>query len=104
MRIQNITVLEAARYRASASRAAIIAILVAGAVTFSPAQSLNGKPDVSGLWQADRTPKDEYTAVLGHGFTDIQPDLHDITKNVINVFWGMKPEDEPLRKGRTPST
>ena len=63
----------------------------------TPVPRLNGKPDVSGLWLADRTPKDEYTAVLGHGFTDIQPDLHDITKNVINVFWGMKPEDEPLR-------
>ena len=121
MRIQNITVLEAARYRACASRTAIIAILVAGAVTCAqaqwfnypdkriprtkdgkpnltaPAPRLNGKPDVSGLWQAERTPRNEYDAVLGKGFADIQPDLHDITKNVVNVFWGMLPEDEPLR-------
>ena len=106
MRIRNITA---------------IAVLLAGAVTCAhaqwfnypdqriphtkdgkpnltaPAPRFNGKPDVSGLWQADRTPKSEYEAVLGKAFTDIQPDLHDITKNVINVFWGMKPEDEPLR-------
>ncbi len=63
----------------------------------APAPRVNGKPDVSGLWQAERTPKSEYDTVLGNGFTDLQPDTHDITKNVINIFWGMKPEEEPLR-------
>jgi hypothetical protein len=62
----------------------------------APAPRLNGKPDVSGLWQAERTPEREYNAVLA-GFTDLQPDTNNITKNVVNVFWGMKPEDEPLR-------
>src|SRR5437867_13422767 len=63
----------------------------------APAPRLNGKPDVSGLWQAERTPEREYNAVLGSGFTDVQPDTSFITKNVLNVFWGMKPEDVPLR-------
>src|SRR5689334_13550782 len=56
----------------------------------APVPRLNGKPDVSGLWQAERTPEGEYNAVLGSGFTDVQPDTSFITKNVLNVFWGMK--------------
>jgi hypothetical protein len=63
----------------------------------APAPRLNGKPDVSGLWQVERTPQDEYNNVLGKGFTDVQPDTRDITKHVLNVFWGMKPEEVPLR-------
>src|ERR1051325_3152114 len=102
-------------------QATVIAIIFAGALTNTNAQWLNypdariprtkdgkpnlsapaprtkGKSDLSGLWQADRTSDREYNAVLGAGFSDFQPDLHDITKNVLNVFWGMKPEDEPLR-------
>ena len=35
----------------------------------APAPRVNGKPDVSGLWQAERTPKSEYDTVLGNGFT-----------------------------------
>jgi len=61
------------------------------------ARHLNGKPDVSGLWQAERSPAREYDSVLGKGFTALQVDTHDITPNVLNVFWGMKPEEEPLR-------
>ena len=63
----------------------------------APAPRLNGKPDVSGLWQAERNPEQEYDAVLGKGFTALQVDTHDITKNVLNIFWGLKPEEEPLR-------
>ena len=108
MRIQNVAV-------------AVVGILVTGAVTCAhgqwlkypdkriprmkdgkpnltaPAPRLNGKPDVSGLWQAERTPESEYNAVLGAGFTAMQPDTSEITKNVVNLFWGVKPEDEPLR-------
>src|SRR5436309_12681822 len=99
----------------------LIGIMLAGALTYAQAQwvnypdsriprtkdgkpnltaptpRLNRKPDVSGLWQAERTPEREYDAVLGKGFTDVQPDTSFITKNVLNVFWGMKPEDVPLR-------
>jgi len=63
----------------------------------APVPRLNGKPDLSGLWQAERTPPAEYNSVLGQGFTGLQVDTHDITGNLLNVFWGMKPEDEPLR-------
>src|SRR5882672_5277609 len=63
----------------------------------APAPRVKGKPDMSGLWQAERTPEAEYNTVLGKGFTDVQPDTHDITKNVLNIFWGTKAEDEPLQ-------
>jgi hypothetical protein len=63
----------------------------------APAPRLNGKPDISGLWYAERTPASEYESVLGKGFTSLQIDTHDINKYVLNVFWGLKPEDEPLR-------
>jgi len=63
----------------------------------APALRLNGKPDLSGLWQAEKTPEREYERVLGKGFTSLQIDTHDITKDAVNVFWGFKAEDEPLR-------
>src|SRR5262252_514979 len=63
----------------------------------APAPRLNGKPDLSGLWQAEKTTEREYETVLGNGFNALQIDTHDITKYVLNVFWGTKPEDEPLR-------
>jgi len=63
----------------------------------APAPRLNGKPDISGVWQAERSPASEYDRVMGKGWTDLQPDTHDITTNFLNVFWGMKPEEEPLR-------
>lgn len=63
----------------------------------APAPRLNGKPDLSGLWQAERTPDSEYESVLGKGFASIQVDTNDITKNVLNLFWGLKPEAEPIR-------
>src|SRR5215510_16543968 len=106
MRIQNVAV-------------AVVGILLTGAVTCAhgqwlnypdkriprmkdgkpnltaPAPRLNGKPDVSGLWQAERTPEGEYNSVLGNGFRALQVDTHDITKYAVNVLWGIKPEDEP---------
>ena len=62
----------------------------------APAPRLNGKPDLSGLWQVERSPEREYTSVLGDAFAALQIDLHDINKNVLNVLWGLKPEEEPL--------
>jgi hypothetical protein len=99
----------------------VIGIMLAGTLTYAHAQWVNhpdgriprtkdgkpnlnaaaprvkGKPDVSGLWQAEKTPLREYESVLGNGFTGLQVDTHDITKHVLNIFWGMKPEEEPLR-------
>lgn len=63
----------------------------------APAPRLNGKPDLSGLWQAERTPVSEFVRVLGPGLPQIQPDLNDVTKHLLNVFWDMTPEEWPLR-------
>jgi len=61
------------------------------------ARRTNGKPDLSGLWQAERTPLSELVRVLGPGLPQIQPDFNDITKHVMNVFWDVKRGEEPLR-------
>jgi hypothetical protein len=58
---------------------------------------VNGKPDLTGLWQAERNPDSEYNSVLGDSFAKVQIDLHDITKHALNVFWGLKPDEEPMR-------
>jgi hypothetical protein len=63
----------------------------------APVPRLNGKPDLSGLWQAERTPVSEFVRVLGPEGTKIQPDINDITKHVINVFWDVNPADQPVR-------
>jgi len=63
----------------------------------APAPRTGGKPDLAGLWRAERTPDSEYEAVLGKAFTALQVDTYDITKYVLNVFWGLKPEEEPIR-------
>jgi hypothetical protein len=63
----------------------------------APAPRVNGRPDLSGIWEAERTPTTEFVRVLGPGLPDIQPDLNEVTKHVINVFWDMKPDDVPMR-------
>jgi hypothetical protein len=63
----------------------------------APAPRLNGKPDLSGLWQAERTPASEFVRVVGPGLLQIQPDYNDITNHVINVLWDMNPAEWPLR-------
>src|SRR5687767_14295694 len=63
----------------------------------APAPRLNGKPNLSGMWQSERTPTSEFVRVLGPGLPAIQPDLNDVTKHVINVFWDEKPTELPLR-------
>jgi len=60
----------------------------------APAPRVNGKPDLSGLWQAERTPLSEYASVLENDFTALQIDMYDITNNLLNVFWGIKPEED----------
>jgi hypothetical protein len=63
----------------------------------APPPRLNGKPDLSGVWQADRTPTSEFTRVLGDEVEKMQVDLNDVTKHFMNVFWGVNSEEEPLR-------
>ena len=61
------------------------------------APRMNGKPDLSGVWQAERTPLSEYERVLGKDPGRLQVDLNDATKETANVFWGIKPEEQPLQ-------
>lgn len=63
----------------------------------APAPRVNGKPDLTGLWQAERTPLSEFVRVLGPGLPQIQPDLNDVTKHFLNIFWDMNPAEWPLR-------
>ncbi len=63
----------------------------------APAPRLNGRPDFSGLWEAERTAMSEFARVLGPEMLAIQPDLNDVTKHVLNVFWDMDPAQWPLR-------
>jgi hypothetical protein len=63
----------------------------------APAPRVNGKPDLTGVWQAERTPVEEFVRILGPVYPQLQIDFTDVTKNFVNVFWGMKPEEEPLR-------
>jgi hypothetical protein len=62
----------------------------------APAPRINGKPDLSGVWEAERTPISEFTRVLGGNLEKVQVDLNDVTKHVMNVFWGLKPTEEPV--------
>ena len=62
-----------------------------------PVPRLNGRPDLSGVWQARRTSLDDYPPGVREGLGQLQVDYNDVTKNYINIFWGMKPEEEPLR-------
>src|SRR6202040_480719 len=63
----------------------------------APAPRVNGKPDLSGVWQAERTPMSEFARAFGPNLEKVQVDLNDLTKHALNVFWGLKPEEEPLR-------
>jgi hypothetical protein len=63
----------------------------------APAPRMNGKPDLSGVWQSERTPVSEFARVLGPNLEKVQVDLNDVTKYVMNVFWDLKPEEQPLR-------
>jgi hypothetical protein len=62
----------------------------------APAPRLNGKPDLTGTWQAERSSERELTSLLGKEVVSLQIDPQDFNKNVMNLFWGVKPEEEPL--------
>jgi hypothetical protein len=63
----------------------------------APAPRVNGKPDLSGVWQAERTPLSEFKRVLGDSFTKQQVDFNDATLQALDVFWELKPGEAPLR-------
>ena len=60
-------------------------------------RAAHGKPDISGVWQAEPTSLSEFARVLGNNRIKLQVDLQDVSKYQIGVFWGIKPEEQPLR-------
>ena len=63
----------------------------------APAPRVGGKLDLSGVWQTQRTPVDEIVKAVGPELPQLQVDLNDVTKYALNLFWGTKPGEEPLR-------
>jgi hypothetical protein len=57
----------------------------------------DGKPDLSGVWEPEPTPAGEITRVLGEHFFDLQIDVPNATKYLLNLFWDLKTEEAPLR-------
>src|SRR5271169_1629385 len=53
------------------------------------APRLNGKPDLSGLWEADATPRSELDRALPPVFFDLQIDLPRVSKYVFNLLWDL---------------
>jgi hypothetical protein len=66
-------------------------------VTAPAPRAPDGKPDLSGVWEPEPTPASEIKRVLGEHFFDLQVDVPDATKYVLNLFWDLKPEEYPLR-------
>jgi len=52
----------------------------------------NGKPDLSGVWEAARAEQTESERAA----SKVQIDLADISTPLRSVFWGPKREEEPL--------
>jgi hypothetical protein len=65
----------------------------------APAPRLNGKPDLSGVWQATRPTLDATRSFTAGGVPDpgMQIDQSDVGDIHRNVFFGMKRADEPLK-------
>ncbi len=63
----------------------------------APAPRAHGKPDISGVWQVERTPLSEIISFLGSEMVNLQIDINDVGKYYIDAFWGLKPDQEPLR-------
>jgi hypothetical protein len=51
-----------------------------------------GRPDLTGVWFADRAPAEQVVEIA-----KLQVDVNDIGKYGANIFWDVKPEDQPLR-------
>src|SRR5579862_5211284 len=64
----------------------------------------NGKPDLSGLWHVQPTPRDEMERLLGADLIKAADatsvpgmELDTISKYAINIFLDFKPEEVPMR-------
>jgi hypothetical protein len=64
----------------------------------APAPRLNGRPDLSGLWEIDQTPFSELRTALPPEFFELQVDLGTASaKYMINLLWDFRPQDDPSR-------
>jgi hypothetical protein len=63
----------------------------------APAPRRDGKPDLAGVWQAERTPVSELNRVLGETYAKQQVDFNDLNRYALDLFWGLKPGEEPVR-------
>lgn len=65
----------------------------------APAPRVNGKPDLSGVWQAQRGAASDYERIIGAAGAQLQVDLFDTAPAYIDIFAGTQPADEPLTEG-----
>jgi len=65
----------------------------------APAPRVNGKPDLSGIWQVEPTPVAELTAMFGDIGALAVPgdDPRTFNKYLINILADYKPEESPMR-------
>ena len=64
------------------------------------APRVNGKPDLSGLWQVEATPFEEITRLFGPGLGTLSvpgDDLRTFSKYAISVLADFKQEEAPMR-------
>jgi hypothetical protein len=63
----------------------------------APAQrASNGKPDLSGIWQAEAAPLQELVKYVPGGVNGLEED--DPSKYFFNVFSDLKPEEWPFQR------
>jgi hypothetical protein len=55
----------------------------------------DGKTDFSGVWRAEPTPLSEIEQLVPN-FGDLQIDERVASKYILNLFWGLKPGEEPM--------
>src|SRR5579859_7040454 len=56
-----------------------------------------GAPDLSGVWELDPTPLSELKRALPPDFFELQIDVPNASKYMVNLLWDFKPEDDPSR-------
>src|SRR5438477_6477666 len=63
----------------------------------APAPRMNGKPDLTGVWEIDQTPLSELKGALPPDFFELQIDVPGLSKYALNLLWDFKPADNPSR-------
>ena len=63
-------------------------------------RAANGKPDFTGVWAVQATPREEFEKLLGKDFDKLDSpgnELAALSKYIVDVLADFKPEEEPLR-------